>query len=307
MIEILMATYDSSEYLKEVLDSIVSQSYRDWRLVLSDGGSTDQTSQIITEYIERFPDQISCLDPAGRMNACENFSRLLSASSSRYVMFADHDDVWLPNKVQVEYQAMLVAEEQSGSDTPVLVFTDKVVVDSELNIICDSYFKYQHLDPNRTELRFLLTQNVASGCTMMLNRALIDLCGTIPAGAVMHDHWLSLLASANGRIVCHPEATILYRQHGGNVYGANRYGLRFIWRRFQTGRTALRGRFLQNVHQTACFAEMYREQLSAEHRALVEAFASWPSLGWFARRRMLWRHRIFKTGILRNLGMFLWL
>lgn len=307
MIEILMTTYNSSEYLAEVLDSIVSQSYSDWRLVLSDAGSADNTPQITAEYAERFGEQISRLAPAGRLNACENFSRLLNASSAPYVMFADHDDIWLPGKVQVEYQAMLAAEEQFGSDVPILVFTDKVVVDSKLNRISDSYFKYQHLDPSRTALRFLLTQNIASGCTMIINRALVDLCGPIPRDAVMHDHWLSLLASAKGHIVCHPEATILYRQHDGNVYGANRYGLRFIWRRFRDGRRALRERFMQNVRQAACFAATYSDKLEPVQRELIEAFASWPGLGWFARRRMLLCHRIFKTGLLRNLGMFLWL
>jgi len=306
MIDILMATYDSAEYLSDALDSIFRQTHSDWRLLVSDGGSTDRTVQIIEEYAARFPDQISVLASDSRREARDNFSHLLSASSGRYVMFADHDDVWFPDKVQAQHEAIGKAEELFGAETPILVFTDKVVVDSELNKICDSYFKYQHLDPKRTELRFLLAQNVASGCTMILNRALADLCGEIPPDAVMHDHWLALLASAKGRIVYHPQATLFYRQHEGNVYGANRYGLRYIWRRFQRGRSELRRRFERDVLQAACFAETYGDKLAPEQRELVEALASWPGLGWFARRRMLWRYGILKTGLLRNLGMFLW-
>ena len=307
MIEILMATYDSAGYLSDVLDSIFRQTHSDWRLLVSDGGSTDRTAEIIEEYATRFPDQISALASDGRREARDNFSHLLSGSSGRYVMFADHDDVWFPDKVQVQYQAMLAAEEQFGADTPILVFTDKVVADNDLDTICDSYFKYQHLDPRRTELRFLLVQNVASGCTMMLNRALADLCGSIPAGAVMHDHWIALLASAKGRIVYHPRATLLYRQHDENVYGAAKYGFRFIWRRFKQGRLALRRRFMQNVLQAECFAATYGRLLSPQERKLIEDFSSWAALGWFARRRMLWRHRIFKMGFLRNFGMYLWM
>jgi len=306
MIEILMATYNSSAYIEEVLDSIVNQSRTDWSLLLSDGGSTDRTLAIIEQYVSRFPDKISLLPSDTRLDACENFSRLLQASTGRYVMFADHDDVWFPNKVEVQYNAIREAEDEHQADTPILVFTDKVVVDSELDPISDSYFKYQHLDPRRTALRFLLTQNVASGCTMMLNRALADLCGPIPPGAVMHDHWIMLLASTLGRVVYLPETTIYYRQHSRNVYGANRYGPGFIWRQLKRGRQALRERFGQNVRQAGCFLDSYGHRLCEKDRTLLEAFSSWPDLGWLARRRMLWRYRIFKTGLLRNLGMFLW-
>ena len=103
---------------------------------------------------------------------------------------------------------------------PVLAHTDLVVVDENLHTIAPSFWSYSNLNPYcGSRLNRLLIQNVVTGSATMINRALARLASPIPQGAVLHDWWLALVASALGRIEAIPEKTVLYRQHGRNCAG----------------------------------------------------------------------------------------
>ena len=106
MVEILLATYNSATFLQEQLNSIFSQDYQDWKLLVRDGGSEDETLDILHGYKEQYPDKITLLDPDKKTGARENFSILLSASTAAYIMFCDHDDVWLPSKISISISRM---------------------------------------------------------------------------------------------------------------------------------------------------------------------------------------------------------
>ncbi len=301
MMDILLATYNSARFIDETLDSILRQDNRNWRLLIRDGGSEDNTVDIIQSWQRRYPDKIGIVPSQGRTSARENFSELVSAGTAPYLMFCDHDDVWFSDKISKTFSAMQAAERHYGPDTPVLVFTDMQVVDERLSVLDASYFAYQRLNPGRILLRHLLVQNIPCGCTMMINRKLADCCGRIPSEAVMHDHWLSLLAAAVGRIVYLPETTMKYRQHAQNIYGATRYGLDYLIKRILAGPGAARQRFYQNVRQAKAFEQCYGEIMDLQSRKMLKDFARLDELGWLERRRVLLRHKLFKSGWLRNI------
>ncbi len=304
-IDILLATYNSSDFLRQTIDSIFQQDTVDWQLLISDGGSADATGGIIEKYIRQYPKKIIRVSSQSPLSACENFSGLLDASSSDHVMFCDHDDIWLPDKISKTFATMQQAEQQYGSHTPLLVFTDTKVVDDNLKVLSDSNLKYQNLDHKRLALNHLLLQNVPSGCTMMMNRALVDLSRPIPSRAAMHDHWVSLVAAAFGKILFLDESTMLYRQHDNNYYGASSYGWGHFFHRYRQGIDTVRKRLSQYVDQAAAFNDRYAQSLQPHHRQMLAELSQWPELSWLGHRRLLLKHRILKTGFRRNLGMFL--
>ena len=107
MITILLATYNSSRYIRELIDSILNQTYKEWNLVVRDDLSKDDTVAIISEYIKQHPSKISILDNHGESKrAYLNFVELLKNVESEYYMFCDHDDVWLPNKIELSIKRM---------------------------------------------------------------------------------------------------------------------------------------------------------------------------------------------------------
>jgi glycosyltransferase involved in cell wall biosynthesis len=304
MIEILLATYNSEKYLREQIDSIIKQDYDNWKLLIRDGGSKDKTTNIVKEYCSKYLDKIIMLPSIGKSSARDNFSALLEYSTAPYIMFCDHDDVWFEDKVRNSLLKMQESEKIFGSNTPLLIFTDMHVVDENLKLLSASYFKYQNINPKRNALNYLLIQNVASGCTMFINRRLVDITEKIPANAVMHDHWLSLVAAAFGKIVYLNKATLYYRQHTDNVFGASKYGIKYFIARLYKGKKQLKRRFLQNVDQGAIFLDIYMSKFNPKQVEMLEDFVSVKSCSAIKAYKKLIKHRVLKTGFIRNLGIF---
>ena len=216
-----MATYNGQKHLKQQLDSIFAQSNQDWRLLVRDDGSTDDTVSIIENYCTKYPDRIQLIaDGDGRLGVHLNFSRLLQQAAAEYTMLSDQDDVWLPNKIEMTLNRMRSAE-QIYTDIPILVHTDLKVVDSGLNTIADSIWKYQKLFPEiGDDFKMVAAQNVVTSCTAMLNRKAIEFSTPVPAEAVIHDWWLAIKVAMHGKIVYVSIPSVLYRQHSGCQIGA---------------------------------------------------------------------------------------
>ena len=305
-LQILLATYFSSRYLREQLDSILAQDCLDFELLIRDGGSTDDTVEIIGEYQRKYPETIRFLGQFSA-KAPENFAALLAASTAPLIMFSDHDDVWKPEKVRVTLKKYRELEAEYGSGTPIMVFTDSEVVDSELNLISRSMFRYQNLDVHALTLNRLIVQNVPSGNTMLVNRALVDLASPVPSAAVMHDHWLTLVASAMGKFGYLAEPTVSYRQHSDNFYGAANYSIPAFLRKLSFGREKIRRRFQQNIDQAVEFGRRYAGSLSKKDAEMLEDLKSFQTLGFWGRRKLIRKHGMWKSGVLRNIGTFLFI
>ena len=294
--DILLATFNSERHLAAQLDSLLAQTDRDWRLLVRDAGSTDGTAAILDSYCKR--DKRIQIVSGGPASACENFAALLATSTAPYAAFCDHDDVWFPDKLERTLARLRAIEAESASGTPVLVFTDAIVADDDLHEISHSFFECAKLDPTRLAPQQLAFQNVAPGCSMAFNAALREKALPIPPEAVMHDHWLMLVAASFGRVECLREPTFQYRQHGDNVLGAPKVGAGYFFRRMRQGVATLRGRLYANVRQAEAFVARFGDSAPPCLRALV-GFEALPPL---ARRRVILRHRLFKSGLLRNLG-----
>lgn len=226
MISILLATYNSEPYIREQMDSIIRQTYKDWIIVVRDDLSTDKTVEIVKDYISRFPDKITFLENHGESKrAYLNFVELLKNVESEYYMFCDHDDVWLPYKIEVSMQRM---KEIEHPDVPVIVHTDMKVVDQDLNIIHDSFWAYSRLLPERTSFKEMVLCNSANGCTMLFNHKAKEVAIPNIAYATMHDMLVNQSVAANGGIISAIyEPTVLYRQHIDNVVGASKRDLKY--------------------------------------------------------------------------------
>lgn len=220
---IVMSTYNGAGHVREQLESISAQTMRDWRLLVRDDGSADDTLAIVRECASH-DSRIALLPPDGRnLRAPASFGVLLAharASGAWYVLLADQDDVWSPDKVAYSINALCALERERGVDCPLLVHTDLEVVGPGLEPIAPSFAKLQHLPgPRGWHLSRLLVQNVVTGCTAAINRALLDIVVPFPTVS-MHDWWLAQCAAAFGHIEYLSQPTVRYRQHGNNVVGA---------------------------------------------------------------------------------------
>jgi len=305
---ILLATYNGAPHLPAQLDSLLSQTRSQWRLLVHDDGSTDETLTILKQYRDRYPDRITLLeDGIVCGGASANFAHLLSKADAEYLMFCDQDDVWHPDKIEKTLQTMKEMEAKYPGE-PVLVHTDLEVTDEKLRVLDESFWHYGYIDPHRDSFNRLLMQNVVTGCTVMINRKLASLALPIPEDAVMHDWWIGLVASRFGKIGIVEEATVKYRQHGGNSIGAKGYNALSALLKFYkafTGNELYLKHLRMNIGQAEAFLRRYREELDEKSVAMLKAFIDIESAPFWQRRWILLKYGLLKQGILRNLGLFL--
>lgn len=310
-VAICMATYNGEQYLSEQIESILHQTYRNWVLFIRDDGSGDGTQEIICRYTAAYPEKIFWIDDASLSggSAQRNFAAVLSWVTRnhgfRYFMFCDQDDVWLDTKIEKSLHTL--RQQEMHCDQPLLIHTDLKVVDRDLNVLGDSFFGYRALDPGVTDLRHLLVQNNVTGCTMLWNKALNDLLALQGETMAMHDWWITLAASAFGKILCLREPTILYRQHGENTVGATRVNsLGFILKRLM-GSNHVRKTLQMAVHQAGVFLSCYESRLAKDQISALRTFSDLYSHGKIGRILTICKGSYLKQGWIQIIGELLFI
>lgn len=301
-IAILMATYNGEKYICQQIDSILSQTCKDWELYIHDDGSTDNTIAAVESYVEKYPDKIHLIDGKSTGGAKYNFFYMFGQVEAPYYMTCDQDDVWLDKKIELTYDKMLTIEDKA--DILCLVYTELRVVDSVLNTIADTMSEYQSLDCHKRTINQFILQNSVTGCTMMVNRALRDkmLRITNIDNTIMHDWWAALVAAQFGKTAFIDEPTILYRQHGDNSLGAlgiNKlsYIVRRVWQKKQIQESLRLGRL-----QAREFAKTYNLPTDS----LAVRYAALEGKSRRERQRFYKKNDMYKTGTMRRLGQAVW-
>lgn len=215
-IDILMATYNGEKYLKEQIESILNQTYKNFRLIISDDCSKDKTTELLKEYAKR-DDRIIVYFQEKNLGVVKNFEVLLSKVENEYFMFSDQDDCWYENKIELSLKKM----QETNSD---LIYTDLEVVDENLKIINPSYWKLKGLDrkvKKYNNFSSIYLNNFVTGCTMLVKSEWIKKVMPLPKDTkyILHDYWISMIISQTGKIDYIDCPTIKYRQHIDNSVG----------------------------------------------------------------------------------------
>ena len=218
-IVVLLATYNGKNYLRQQLDSLLNQTFDNFRIVVHDDGSTDGTIDILNEYRDNNPEKIELLHGQSCGSAKANFLWMLKKEEADVYFFCDQDDVWHETKIEKSLKAL------GDLSEPACVFSDMWVVDENLNEISDSFIRYIGREPGNTAYTQILIDNPAAGCTMCFNRALRDLTvELLPKldleNIPMHDALVLALASITGEVKAIDEPLVYYRQTGNNIMGA---------------------------------------------------------------------------------------
>ncbi len=219
-VAICLSTFNGESFLREQLESLLAQTHEHWVLYWRDDGSTDQTRAVMDDFAER-AGQGRCVEmpgPPGNLGPAASFQSLLRSvagdlAGDDVVAFADQDDVWFPNKLERGIASLSGVPNRE----PALYCARQVLVDADLKQIGLSATLGQS-----SGFPQALTQNIATGCTVMLNAAAARLvAASVPSPATLHDWWCYLVVTgAGGRLLQDPEPVIFYRQHGRNAVGA---------------------------------------------------------------------------------------
>lgn len=316
-VSILMATYNGEKFIHEQLDSVLTQSYKDFNLYISDDGSSDSTVKIIREYSKK-DSRIILLDkqiPTG--SACKNFLFLLSKVEGDVFLFCDQDDVWENNHVELLINNYLKIENRD--DKPILIHSDLKIVDEKMNIIDNSGFHYMKLPHKKMNKHFYFVQNNVTGCVTLINKVLrsfvlknTEYLSENIKKILMHDIFFANIASEFGSLITIKEPLELYRQHQSNVLGAvNARSLRLLIHKLFTFKDYKKSYeyykdMLQRYKDYACFfIEYFETELDKKEYGILKKFSTIDKYNKIYRIFFLIKNKFLKYGFLRNMWLFI--
>ena len=256
-VQVLLSTYNGERYLREQLDSFVSQTGFDaMRVLIRDDGSTDGTRTILSEYAQRYGFVVEYGENVG---ITESYLWLLrhSDSSIEYFAFSDQDDVWLPDKILLTLSAI----DGENADTPILCGTLSHLVGPDLQPIGDF-----SLPKRPVSFYNAMIQNVIPGHTQIINRTMVEhLLRGGSEGIHVMDWWVYLVCSAIGKVILLPNYTVQHRVHAGNAVGVSNGFFKSMARRIayiRDGKGNAIAKQLQALHRSFSteMPESYRDE-----------------------------------------------
>lgn len=308
-IEILLATYNSAEYLVPLMESLLAQTVQDFRLVISDDCSRDDTVAILRRYLDSFrhPVTLTIRDtPSG--SAMANFAGLMQASDADYVFLCDADDIWYPDKLEKFLDRAKAIH--ADPSVPLFLFSDAQVIDGAGAVTHPSYWAFKNTDASRClTLERLLLYGPMLGCASMMNRSLTRLASNVPLGRVAgHDWWIALVAACLGTVDAVYAPTISYRIHGKNASHPREVSVRALSK--LTGKLSgmfyeVRRRLDTRQRQAEPLIEQFSNQLAPERLRMIRRFIALRDKSFLRRRFELFWYGHRYPDVLRNAALFL--
>jgi glycosyltransferase involved in cell wall biosynthesis len=225
-ISVVMATYNGSRFLLDQLDSMLEGTRPPDELVLVDDASTDDSAAMVEQRLKHDKGTaLLVVHNQRNLGASASFAKGVGHTTGEVVLFADHDDRWMPHKIATMEQAFL---QRPGLR---MAYSDGLITDAALvpdgRTIFDTRNKAQlALGASRAHMEVAMNPDV-KGCTMALDGLFArQLFAHTPTGFDRywgHDHWAALFAYGTGSISAITEPLLWHRFHSGNTSGAVRF------------------------------------------------------------------------------------
>lgn len=209
MISIAMATYNGEKYLREQIDSILNQTYKDFELIICDDCSTDSTVQIIESYIDP---RIKLFINKKNLGFKKNFEKAIKLCTGDYIALSDQDDIWKINKLE------LCINNIGEHD---LICTNSEIINSENiseNYTMKEVLKIKKVPLDQSKIfAHLVNSNFIQGCTILAKKDFIISTLPIPEDFRYHDYWFGIMASINNGVKYLDVTTLRYRKHDNQI------------------------------------------------------------------------------------------
>ena len=182
LVSVIMPCYNAEAYLDEAITSVAAQTVADWELMILDDGSTDGSREIAARWAASDP-RIRLLENPENLGAARTRNRGLDLASGTWIALLDSDDIWRPEKLQLQ----LSLAERSGAE---LIYSSYSLFRE------DRPGRSAYLVPPKVDYKGLLKENVIGCSTVLLRR---DALGDkrFPLDVYHEDYalWLELLRS----------------------------------------------------------------------------------------------------------------
>lgn len=228
-IDILMATYNTNiNYLRLQIDSILNQTYSNFKLIISDDSSTSKdVIKLLKEY-EQKDNRIKLYFQEKNLGYTKNFEFLLRKSTSNYIAYSDHDDIWYLNKIEESIEIL----KKKKVD---LVYCDAKQIDENGIVLHKSYLRYKNLPIISEKYKkkiLMFSRHIAIGCSQLFTKEVKDIMIPFTDNTIAHD-WNSVYIASNLKgVYCIDKPLFEYRLHGDNAFGGRSFKQNMkMWKR----------------------------------------------------------------------------
>ncbi len=183
-VSIITPTYNHERYIIDCLESAVSQTYKDWEMIVIDDGSSDSTGEIVKEYGKRDKRiKLFTQDNIGIFRLAETYNYALKQASGKYIAILEGDDIWEPFKLEKQVTAL-----ESNNDL-VLAWGSVSMMNENLTEVMrespdhgDKDRKYFANDPLGSILNILFFRNCIPALTILVRKSALDAIGGFHQG-----------------------------------------------------------------------------------------------------------------------------
>lgn len=295
-VAILLCTYHGQHYLAEQLDSFWAQTHPNWEVWASDDGSCDDTHAILDAYSAKWGCERLSIHLGPAKGFVANFMALTCKAEieAEYFAYSDQDDIWMPHKLE----RAVCWLKRVPDHIPALYCSRTLLVDAQ-----NKSLGFSPLFSRAPCFANALVQSIAGGNTMVFNRAartLIQNSAPYANRVPSHDWWAYLVVTAcGGQVFYDPEPMLRYRQHGGNLVGANS-----TWfERLRRIRMLFGGRFRIWGDRHVEALSHLRSRMSPASREIFDRFVHARSAPLHARLYAMRAAGVYRQTYLGNLGL----
>lgn len=201
LVSIALCTYNGERFLKQQLDTIVNQTYKNIEIIVVDDCSTDKTFEIVKDYAAQFP-QFKIYQNDQNLGFSGNFERAIQLCGGELIALCDQDDIWDLRKIELQVTAI---------KDNILIYHDSEFIHEDGSTMGKTMSDLMNLYCGSDPFAFLFF-NCVSGHSVLMKKALLEQALPLKKD-YFHDWWLAYVATNIGKIDFIPQCLVQYRQH----------------------------------------------------------------------------------------------
>jgi len=208
LVSVIIPAYNAQQFIAEALDSVFSQTYKNFEVIVINDGSTDGTQKLLERYKNKFGEQLIIINQSnqGQVIAKNNG---LKVAKGEFIAFLDSDDKWAPEKLQLQLDLM------SKSSNIGLCYTEAILINEKGAKI--GYRQVNDLYKGKCFERLIMRNNITAS-SVMIRKECIDKVGFYDEKLKTCENWdLWLRISRFYELSFIKKPLAYYRIHKGHM------------------------------------------------------------------------------------------